>query len=165
MKHPQRHRMRALVIVPLLLPLMALAQYKCTAADGSISFQQTACAGVQKQQVLVIKPAMGSDPPAAANSTADQRMVRAMEQERRVRGVEQTIINTEHGIDNRNALMSAEVAALSNRKSAARNNLAGATYEQSLSTEMQAVSSKYKVLNDVDIERLKQLRIDLANLR
>ena len=161
--------MRPLALLFLLLPPVVSAQYKCTAADGSVSFQQTACASVQKQQALTIKPAMGSDPaPAAdgskpgAGGTADQRMVRAIEQERRIRGLEQTVVNTEAAINNRNAALSAEMAALQGRKQSARNNLAGATYEQSISTEMQAVAAKYKTMNDVDLERLKQLRADLA---
>ena len=164
--------MRPLVVLLLLLPAVASAQYKCTATDGSVSFQQTACVGAQKQQALTIKPAMGGDPaPRAdgskpeAGGTVDQRMVRAIEQERRIRGMEQTLVNTETAIDNRNAAMSAEMAALQGRKQSARNNLAGATYEQSISTEMQAVAAKYKTMNDIDLERLKQLRADLVTAK
>ena len=45
------------------------------------------------------------------------------------------------------------------------DNLAGATWEQWLGTEMQAVVMKYKALNDADPERLKVLRDDLAAAR
>lgn len=156
----------------LQLPTVASAQYKCTAADGSVSFQQTACAGVQKQQALTIKPAMGGDPPPAqdgtkpgAGGTVEQRMMRGIERDRRVRDIEQNVINTEAAINIRNSTMSAELAALQNRKQSARNNLAGATYEQSVSAEMQAIAAKYRTMNDVDLERLKQLRADLATAR
>ena len=66
---------------------------------------------------------------------------------------------------NRNVQMQNEFAALRSLKGTANNNLAGATYAQSLSTEMEAVASKYKALNDVDQERLKVLRADLATAR
>ena len=46
--------MRPLVLLLLLIPAVVTAQYKCTAADGAVSFQQTACAGFQKQQALTI---------------------------------------------------------------------------------------------------------------
>ena len=50
---------------------------------------------------------------------------------------------------------------LRNRKGYARNNLAGAMWEQSLSTEMQAVASKYAAEIDAKQERIKRLRAEL----
>ena len=51
---------------------------------------------------------------------------------------------------NRSEQMSREMDALRAQKARANNNLAGATWEQSLSTEMQAVASRYKVMNVAD---------------
>lgn len=169
--------MRLLVAVLLVVPTVAFAQFKCTAPDGSVSFQQTPCASAQKQQALNIRAAPAPEPAPApprgdgtpqkpdGGGTVEQRMLRTMERDKRVANLEQGVIDLESAINNRNALMSAEMAALSNRKQTARNNLAGATYEQSISMEMQAVASKYKAMNDVDLERLKQLRSDLATAR
>ena len=92
-------------------------------------------------------------------------MVRQMEKDRRVRELDQQISDTEAAINGRNAAMNNELAALRSRKQFANNNLAGATYEQSLSSEMQAVAAKYKAMNDVDVARLQQLRLDVANAR
>jgi hypothetical protein len=51
------------------------------------------------------------------------------------------------------------------KKGLANNNLAGATWEQSISSEMQAIVQKYKTKNDIDIERLRVLRVELDRLR
>jgi hypothetical protein len=42
----------------------ALAQYKCTAADGHVTFQQTPCFGAGAQEKLVVVP--NGHPPAAS---------------------------------------------------------------------------------------------------
>jgi hypothetical protein len=59
----------------------------------------------------------------------------------------------------------AGIAALRGNKAFASNNLAGAIWEQSISIEMTAVAAKNKAMNDIDAERAKQLRIDLAEAR
>ena len=44
----------------------ALAQYKCTAADGAITFQQTPCFGAKSEEKLTIVP--NGHPPAASGA-------------------------------------------------------------------------------------------------
>ena len=88
-----------------------------------------------------------------------------MTRTRRTQELQAQIQQAEDAIANRNTQMSAELNALGAKKTLARNNLAGATYEQSVSTEMQAVTQKYKTMNDVDLERIKQMRADLAALK
>lgn len=85
-------------------------------------------------------------------------MVRKMERDRKVLELDREIERAELAMNNRNSQMAGEMEALRSRKALARNNLAGATLEQSISTEMQAFATKYKAMNDVDIEQLKQLR-------
>ena len=92
-------------------------------------------------------------------------MVKSIQRDRKIAAVERDIAATEADIDNRNRVMSAEIDGLRRRKQFANNNLAGATYEQSLSSEMQAVAAKYKAMNDVDLERVRQLRATLATLK
>lgn len=60
--------MRFLVISALLMPVCGgvLAQYKCTGAGGSISFQQTPCQGGARQQSLELR----SLPPTSAGNPA-----------------------------------------------------------------------------------------------
>lgn len=168
---------RIFFLAAMSLPALACAQFKCTSTDGKVSFQQTPCEVSSKQQPLQLKssppqlpnPSRTTDGEPAARKgeggTVEQRMVRQMEKDRRVRELDQQISDTEAAINGRNAAMNNELAALRSRKQFANNNLAGATYEQSLSSEMQAVAAKYKAMNDVDVARLQQLRLDVANAR
>jgi hypothetical protein len=169
----------ATICALLALPIAASAQFKCVDAAGRVSFQQTPCAAQEKQQPLTLRsdvptqPVAPSTTPAGAApaaptdqaASADQRMLRKMQSERRVIDLERAVQAVEFNIASRNVQMQNEFAALRGLKVSANNNLAGATYAQSLSTEMEAVASKYKALNDVDQERLKTLRADLATAR
>lgn len=56
----------------------------------------------------------------------------------------------------------AELNTIKERKSLASNNLAGATLEHSLATEMQAVATRYDSDIHVKQEKLRRLREDLA---
>lgn len=162
-------RISVLVVAASALAVMpAAAQFKCTGADGKVTFQQTPCATADKQQQMNIRsapPTPVAGKASGESGTVEQRMVRSMERERRIREIEQEIADTEAGMNRRGALMQAEMSAIRDRKALASNNLAGATWEQSLSTEMQAVAAKYKTLSDLDLERLKQLRADLAKAK
>jgi hypothetical protein len=168
--------MKAALLTLLMLPVAASAQFKCVDAAGRVTFQQAPCAAQEKQRPLKLRADATAQPASASpvvtpagpvdqGASADQRMLRKMEGERRVLELERAVQATEFNIAHRNAQMSNEFAALRGLKASAKNNLAGATYEQSLSTEMQAVASKYKALNDTDQERLKLLRADLATAK
>src|SRR5512139_3548526 len=134
--------MRLATGLMLLLPLAASAQpiYRCTEPDGRISIQQTPCASTQRQQTMQIRsapaaPAQESSlspaPSAAAASaggTADQRIARTTERERKMLELDREIQAIETNIMNRNAVMTQEMTALRNQKRYASNNLAGATW-------------------------------------
>ena len=47
----------------------AFAQYKCTAADGGITFQQTPCFGAKSEEKLTVIP-NGHPPPRAASAAS-----------------------------------------------------------------------------------------------
>ena len=160
---------------PIFLALLvaagsAHAQYKCVDAEGKTTFQQTACPAAQKQQTINVRAAPPDAPAPRAVTTApaksaDERIWDNMRRDRKVQELEYRIADIEAAINNRNDQMSNEMAAIRGRKAYAKNNLAGATWEQSLSTEMQAVASKYKVMNDADFERLNVLRAELESTR
>jgi hypothetical protein len=58
-----------LILLLLAAPASAaFAQYKCTAANGAITFQQTPCFGAKSEQRLNVVP--NGHPPAAAASTS-----------------------------------------------------------------------------------------------
>ena len=61
--------------------------------------------------------------------------------------------------------MSAEISGLEYQKTTARNNLAGAVYLQSLSAEMQAVTSRHGIDISAKQDRVKKLREDLAQIK
>ena len=168
------------LLVATLAPAAALAQFKCTGADGKVSFQQMPCANTEKVQRLELRDKSARPRPApladaqdgtsassasAKAMSADERIADRMGRDRRVRELEEQITSTEQLIDRRNLQMNAELEALRNQRSLAKNNLAGATWEQSLATEMQAVATKYRAMNDMDVERLKSMRTDLASAK
>lgn len=150
----------------------AAAQYRCVGAGGAVSYQQTPCAPGQQGDKVTIKPAAGAAPsPSAAVSspmTAGQRearWVQTMEQDRKRLAIEREIQELSDRISARTAAMDAEVEALRSKKTMARNNLAGATWEQSISTEMQAVMARTATANDADQSRITRLRAELDRLR
>lgn len=173
------------IVVTLAAP-GAQAQYKCTGSDGRVSFQQTPCEDRQRQEAVRLRDALQPIPPRPrvsesvaptppqAPTAADQprptespytRLNEMLSRERRTLELEREIQATESAIDYRNNQLTAEMAALRSQKQRANNNLAGATWEQSISTEMQAVAIKYKTQNDNDHERLKKLRTDLESVK
>lgn len=164
--------MKKIAALILALPFTAAAQFKCTDTEGKVSFQQAPCEGRSRQQSLILKAAPEAQPtpdttrPASGQGeSSEAKTVRMMERDRRVRELTMEVAAAEASVGNRNAAMSAEMAALKNRKQLANNNLAGATWEQSLSAEMQAVAAKYRAINEVELERLKQLRAELATAK
>ncbi|HNT39965.1 MAG TPA: DUF4124 domain-containing protein [Rubrivivax sp.] len=147
--------MKMLALVILAAPIAAHAVYQCKGADGRVSYQERPCAAEQTQSTVRIHQTAGD---AAAGPTVEQRMLAGMQHERRVQALAQSVAEIEAGIDERNARMDRELQALRQSKSRARNNLAGAAWEQSISTEMAAVAAKYKAQNETDLERLRVLR-------
>ncbi len=61
--------------------------------------------------------------------------------------------------------MKNEIAYLRYKKLHSRNNLAGATWEESISTEMEAVTSKYKIQIDLKQDEVRQYREELKELK
>lgn len=92
-------------------------------------------------------------------------MARQMERERLIREKEFEIAQLGELMARRTGLMEQELAALRIKKMQANNNLAGATWEQSISTEMSVVVEKYKVQNETDGERLKVMSAELRRLK
>lgn len=144
----------------------AHAVYRCEAKDGRVTFQDAPCSNAAAKQSRPIGALPGVAPPSAPAPappavkvlTVEQRMVHNYERERRIGEMQQQIAYIEGVIDNRSVRMDAEIGALRSKKQYANNNLAGATWEASISAEMQAITAKYQALNEVDFERLKVLR-------
>ena len=167
-----RHFKKAMCALLVALSSSGWAQYKCVDGEGKVTFQQMPCPGTASGLKLDVRPAAGAGPamapqPAASVTgvAAEMQWVRKMERDRKLKEQQQRIADLEATIDGRNRRMQDEMAAIQSRKAQAKNNLAGATWEQSLSTEMQAVASKYQALNDADQARLTQLRAELEQMQ
>lgn len=168
----------ALAVLALVSPV-AHAVYKCQ-VNGTTTYQAQPCSGasqhVQQMNIRSESPSVtqGGDKPAVQSgiqksqsslAATEKRAVEQMARERQIREANYEIQNLERRIANRSEQMTREMDALRAQKARANNNLAGATWEQSLSTEMQAVAARYKVLNDVDQEQIKVLRTKVVTLQ
>lgn len=88
-----------------------------------------------------------------------------MERDRLIFEKQHQIASLERTVAERNTQMAQEIDQLRQRKSLARNNLAGATWEQSLSSEMQAVTQKYQAINQIDLEQIRVIRAEVSALQ
>lgn len=166
-----------LVLALVLASCTAAAQYKCVDSAGKTTFQQTPCPAAEKEQKIRVPGGDAAKSPASAPAsqpalTPEQRQQAAIERERRQEERAQNIENLERQIaylqdliNRRNGQMASELAALQEKKGAARGKVASAASEQGISSEMQAVTQKYKTMNDPDLERLRQLRIELDGVK
>ena len=174
--------MKLIIATALLLSSMgAWAVNKCTGPDGKVSFQDAACPGTG--QALQIKPASGSGKPAAPPPTAApaatsapearqqteaQRItaqVEASKAARRKTELETLLVpNAQSFVNSQISRCDAEIQALKNKKSLANNNLAGATWEASISSEMSAVAALCTEKNKAAKEQLDQLLTECRGL-
>ncbi|WP_315123988.1 DUF4124 domain-containing protein [Comamonas antarctica] len=140
-----------------LAHLPAWAVYKCVDANGRVTFQQSACSGATQGAKLDVQPASGypASPPPSNAATADSSSPRASEADRlnalsarlakenRLSTLNNlTIGGAQDDIVRARRQCQAELDAVRNRKKLASNDLAGATWEQSLSAEMQAIAAQ-----------------------
>lgn len=151
----------SLVAVAALATSPAFAMYKCKDANGRTAFQERPCesTGTQGNQIEV-KPAAGPAPAAATPTSAQaasaptadapqteaERLRRLNERDRKQRRLndlnEREISAAEGRIRNATNQCERKMGSAQSMKSYANNNLAGATWEQSLSTEMQAIATQ-----------------------
>lgn len=136
----------------------AWAINKCTGLDGKAVFQDAPCAG--KGEQVVVKPASGNAPvapaptaaahastatvaPAGTAAAATQKKEGAFgESWRRKTDLESHLIsNAKAALNAHLKDCDAQQRQLASKKNLARNNLAGATWEQSISAEMQAAAT------------------------
>ena len=122
---------------------------KCTGPDGKVVYQDAVCAG--KGEAINISPASGHAAPSAAPAQAapagGPRPALSKEGVFGASWQRRTFLESRGVPDARSALQghlqrcAAKQRELTAKKGSASNNLAGATWEQSISTEMQAVAT------------------------
>ncbi|MBN8516643.1 MAG: DUF4124 domain-containing protein [Candidatus Accumulibacter sp.] len=168
---------RLAVLIGALAPTIIFAQtlYRCT-EGGIVTYAERPCGksavpvsslppapravpAPVPQAPSMMAPADGPlpAPSASAASAAREEQVQReaklarMAKERRMRDLEYEIRDTERAHDD-------DLARLRDKKRYSANNLAGATWEESISQEMQAVTTRYNA-------RIDTLRRELAALR
>lgn len=152
--------------------------YKCTDAKGRVAYQAAPCpqgaaaAVTIKESEPAPMPAEGEPAPVAApagSSPEEQsallaKQAREADRNQRLRQISRSIADAETRIGDYHRAMDAEMARLRSEKARAMNNLAGATWDASLSAEMQAVAAKYDALIRVQQDRITRLRADEARV-
>jgi len=138
-------------LAALLLAAPAMAQiYKCPDASGRTVIQQVPCAG---GKAMNVRPASGHDPArapvlapadaaAGGGAAAAKPMTEAERINRRTRLSQlesREIDGAKRAILRGQERCRSEAAAINAQRGTARNNLAGATYLQSLGTQEQAL--------------------------
>ena len=141
----------------LLASVPAAVQVNKCVVAGKVVYQAAPCKSGTQQAVIQPRSDV-SEAAAQANREkflADDKVRQT--NNRRAR-IDDAITALARDIDAYQKAMDVELAALQARKAQANNNLAGATWEQSIATEMQAVTAKYKAKIETAQERIKGLR-------
>jgi hypothetical protein len=130
-----------LAAAAITLASPAWAVFKCKNADGRTTFQERPCeaTGTTGHEIQTT-PATGNNVPTQTYTakTSDE-----MRKENRLLLLNNTeITRARNEIKGASAKCDREMREVASRKSYANNNLAGATWEQSLSTEMQAIATR-----------------------
>lgn len=160
----------------------AFALNKCVSPAGKVSFQDTPCSALERASEVTPRPAAGPhSPPAPAGvqqptatsaaqaasekqaasaspGTPYQRQLATLEAERLKREVSDAVRFKKEEISKHRANCDAEQQAIRSQKARANNNLAGATWEQALSSEMNAAAKRCDT-------RGRELQGDLEDLR
>ena len=154
--------LRSLFILSLLLVTgtTQAAVYKCEGQDGKLTFSDQPCQDAPSEEVTVdyVKPSAEQRLDAAEAAASHQRMAEKLDQQRAERARQARIASIQNSIDRMQAARDRELAALRMQKRTAANNLAGASYLQSISQEMEAVTQRYAADIGAARDRLRELR-------
>jgi hypothetical protein len=160
--------------LPLLLALASFhavagsgSYHVCTDAKGQKLFTQDPCPNGQAAEVKRYSVSNTTPAPASASdnrlSTDNPAYIKMRDSNRRAE-LERAIKKNEKEISKLQQQLDTELAGLKIKQGQANNNLAGATYQQSLATEMQAVTDRYKLQMQNKQSELDRQREELAGL-
>ena len=158
-----------ITLLTLMAATPAWAVYKCQDASGRTTFQEIPCTGANQGVKLDVHPASGNpatpqaataagavlpatgtgtEAPASASPSMTEtdrlnQLSARLAKENRLSTLNNLAVGAAQGeIFRAEAQCQAEIEAVRNRKALADNSLAGATWEQSLSSEMQAIAAR-----------------------
>ena len=151
----------------------ALAQYKCTAANGAITFQQTPCFGAKSEEKLVVVP-NGHPPPASGvkaptvivrtaasasvgkvETNIDKRMLANYERQHRREALEQALKTAQDDKSSRAAQRASAIAAAQKQFGDDPTNAAA------LKEAVSSIDNRYNVLGQLDDSRIKSAQTAL----
>jgi|SRR5690554_3386184 len=146
----------------LILLLLAAAStqaaqvYKCTDANGKLTFSQYPCGTEEKtEQVEVKNDSSGIE----LIGSGDFSKVDADNAARtKTRNLDRAIATRQANIRTLNRQRDRKIAALRGEQGNARNNAAGAAYHGSLATEVQTVTQDYRARIQREEDAIARLR-------
>lgn len=162
------------IAIGFLLCNLANAEvYRCV-IDGKVSFSDTACPGAGKAiDVKVVPPSgPGSDAEIRAIQNnrdriqSNEKIRQSLDNRLKIRQLDDEIDSAQIKLRMLSSQMESDLQALKNKKRSANNNLAGAVYEQSISSEMNAVTASYNnkiVIQKNELERLQREKLSLMS--
>lgn len=160
--------MKSLIAVTLTVCAFsspANAVFKCE-VDGKITFSQTRCAPTAETiQIKTHTPSAESAEHAASRADAIKAQLDKNQTQRETRRIRAKIRTLETDVERYQKLQDMEIDVLQKKKSRANNNLAGATWEQSISQEMQAVVQNYSTKINTARDQIKRLQKRLDEMQ
>lgn len=169
--------MKPLFLCACLLSSSAFAgqYYVCTDASGKKLYSQAPCAKDANAEVKTYENHLTtthtddsdvthSPEPTSNKLATDSESYRAVRDGNRRNELTRNIKKTEQKISELERRREVELTLLRRKKSYANNNLAGATYQQSISTEMQTVTDRYASLINNHRDDIARMRTELASL-
>jgi hypothetical protein len=157
-RQQERIDMKRLVVAAMLIGACAGSQagiYKCV-VDGRTTFSQHPCGDAAQEVDIKYQPETErSAPPVADTRGSDIASLAILD--RRIRDKQDEIRRYQSKRDS-------ELGRLRAKKAYANNNLAGATWEQSISMEMNAVAEKYEQKIGVATRELRTLQSERKDL-
>jgi hypothetical protein len=169
--------MRILVAFLLAAAGAAQAQYKCTAADGSVAFQQDPCPRGQKALALDVRPNGGARAPVAASSaasgpaataapagSADKRLLARYAQQDRVAALERELQSVRDEVARRASQKAADAAAARDRYQRAIVDGQPAS-PADLAAALRDIDDKYRAMAELDRQRLEAAQAAVERAR
>lgn len=169
----------ALLAASVLLAAPAWAINKCKGPDGKVTFQDAPCAGSGEK--IEVKPASGNAPKppspapqseAAATGTPPTAATAKKKEgafgdswQRRTFLENRGVPDAEAAVNAHRLNCEQKQASLRARQGSANNNLAGATYLQSLAAEMQATATMCDVRSRELNANLDSMKKELRELQ
>ncbi len=133
---------KLLIAIVGCLPLIASAEvFKCT-ESGRTVYTDKPCAGAGTK--IEIRDTRSGDDTGMVNASMTN-ITDAMVKDRRSSEIRREVAAREENIRTLRVAMQKEIREIQQAKGYANNNLAGATWQQSLSTQQEAVTKRYEI--------------------